>query len=101
LAPIAPPPLPEVALQGIVQDETAIAVLDVGGQVRFLKAGEALEGGWVLKSIQTATVVLRQGRREVVLTLGQTLPKETPREIPGERGLANTLPPFHSVILTP
>ncbi len=101
LAPIAPPPLPEVALQGIVLDDTAMAVLSVGGQVRFMKAGEVLEGGWVLFSIQTATVVLRQGSREVVLTLGQTLLKETPQENKSTRGVAETLPPFHSVTLQP
>ena len=105
LAPIAPPPMPEVALQGIVQDETAIAVLEVGGQTRFMKAGETLEGGWSLSRIQTATIVLRQGRREVILTLGQSLPKEAPAVVPQEnrdmRGIAQTLPPFHTVSLQP
>ena len=101
VAPVAPPPLPDVELQGIVQDETAMAVLAVGGQVRFLKAGEALEGGWFLARIQTATVVLRQGQREVVLTLGQTLLKETPQESKPVRGVADSLPPFHSVTLEP
>ncbi len=105
LAPIAPPPMPEVALQGIVQDDTAMAVLEIGGQSRFLKAGETLEGGWVLTRIQTATVVLRQGKREVVLTLGQSLPKEAPSMILQEnrdiRGFAQTLPPFHTVTLQP
>ena len=105
LAPIPPPPLPEVELQGIVQDETSMAVLAIGGQVRFLKAGEFLEGGWILFRIQTGAVVLRQGRREIVLTLGQTHQKETPKEMPLDhqdaRGIAETLPSFHNVTLVP
>jgi len=101
LAVIAPPPLPEVELQGIVQDETAMAVLAVGGQARFLKAGETLEGGWVVWSIQTSAVVLRQGRREVLLTLGQTHLKEAHQENRDVRGLAATLPSFHTVTLQP
>lgn len=101
LAPVAPPPLPEVELQGIVQDETAMAVLAIGGQVRFLKAGEMLEGGWVVSRIQTATVVLRQGTREVVLVLGQTHLKEAVQDNKGLRGVADSLPPFHSVTLEP
>lgn len=103
LASIPPPPMPDVSLQGIVQDETAMAVLQVGGQARFLKAGEKLEGGWYVAAIQTATVILRQGKREVTLILGQTMQKEAPP--PAEprdlRGLATTLPPFHNVTLEP
>lgn len=104
LAPIAPPPMPEVSLQGIVQDETAMAVLTVGGQAKFMKVGEKLDGGWVLIGIQTASVVLRQGRREVVLNLGQTLPRESPlvdHDVREVRGIATTLPPFHSTPLEP
>jgi hypothetical protein len=109
VASIAPPSLPDVELQGIVQDETAMAVLSVGGQARFMKAGETLEGGWILSRVQTATVVLRQGRREVVLTLGQTMPKEIPPKeslfkeaLPEHldvRKVAETLPPFHATLL--
>jgi len=101
---IPPPPMPDVSLQGIVQDGTAMAVLQVGGQARFLKAGEKLEGGWYIAAIQTATVILRQGKREVTLTLGQSLQKDPP-PLPAEtrdlRGLATTLPPFHNVTLEP
>jgi len=104
LAAIPPPPMPDVSLQGIVQDGTGMAVLQVGGQARFLKAGEKLEGGWYVAAIQTATVVLKQGKREVTLTLGQTLQKDPP-PLPAEtrdlRGLATTLPPFHNVTLEP
>jgi len=104
LAVIPPPPMPDVSLQGIVQDGTAIAVLQVGGQARFLKAGEKLEGGWYVAAIQTATVILKQGKREVTLTLGQALQKDPP-PLPAEtrdlRGLATTLPPFHNVTLEP
>jgi hypothetical protein len=101
LAPIMPPPLPEVELQGIVQDETAIAVLSVDGQSRFLKTGESLEGGWTLLRIQTSAVVLRQGKREVVLILGQPRQKETPQGTPDRKGIAETLPPFHTITLQP
>jgi len=104
LAAVPPPPMPDVSLQGIVQDGTAIAVLQVGGQARFLKAGEKLEGGWYVAAIQTATVILKQGKREVTLTLGQALQKDPP-PLPAEtrdlRGLATTLPPFHNVTLEP
>lgn len=109
LPKIAPPQLPDVELQGIVQDDAAIAVLNVGGQTRFLKAGQPLEAGWVVARIQTASVTLKQGLREVTLTLGQTMqkdpavstPKETPQETVGSHRLAETLPPFHSVSLQP
>ncbi|MCW3055023.1 MAG: hypothetical protein JWN14_4193 [Chthonomonadales bacterium] len=104
LAAIPPPPMPDVSLQGIVQDGTAMAVLQVGGQARFLKAGEKLMGDWYIAEIQTATVILKQGKREVTLTLGQTLQKDPP-PLPAEtrdlRGLATTLPPFHNVTLEP
>ncbi|MCW3095382.1 MAG: hypothetical protein JWL77_1000 [Chthonomonadaceae bacterium] len=101
LASIPPPSLPDVVLQGIVQDDTAIAVLDVGGQTRFLKVGQALEAGWILARIQTTTVTLRQGRREVLLMLGQTRPKDAAPERQESHGLAATLPPFHNVPLEP
>jgi hypothetical protein len=97
LASIPPPTLPDVSLQGIVQDDTAMAVLDVGGQTRFLKVGQALEAGWILARIQATTVTLRQGRREVLLMLGQTRAKDAAPERPESHGLAATLPPFHDV----
>jgi hypothetical protein len=97
LASIPPPTLPDVSLQGIVQDDTAMAVLDIGGQTRFLKVGQALEAGWILARIQATTVTLRQGRREVLLMLGQTRAKDAAPERQESHGLAATLPPFHDV----
>lgn len=101
LAPVGPPPLPEVELQGIVQDETAMAVLAIGGHVKFLQIGQTLGGSWVLVRIEASTVVLRQGRREVVLMLGQTLQKETPPQSLDVQKVADTLPPFHTMTLEP
>lgn len=112
LKPVPPTPvLPEVELQGIVLDETAMAVLNVGGKPRFLKMGETLEAGWIVYRIATSTVTLKQGRREVTLALGQTLqkdptpkesaPTELPQENPAVHRLATTLPSFHNMTLQP
>ncbi len=105
VAPIAPPPLPDVEFQGTVRDETAMAVLRVGGQTRFMQEGEMLEGGWSLVRIQTNSVLLRQGSREVVLTLGQSHIQEaqptSPAPAPVSEGMAGTLPPFRTVALKP
>ena len=103
---VPPPSMPDVELQGIVQDETSIAVLNIGGQARFVKVGESLEAGWSLARIQAGSVVLKQGPRLVVLNLGQTMLKETPtkeapQEAQGGRGIADTLPAFQSIALHP
>jgi hypothetical protein len=99
LAVVPPPPLLDVSLQGIVQDTTAMAVLETGGQMKFLKVGEGLQGGWYIIRIRATTVTLRQGRREVVLTVGQTIQKEAAPEPQDTHGIATTLPPFHKVTL--
>ncbi len=94
--PIAPPLLPEMELQGTVLDETAIAVLRVGGQTRFMQEGDLLEGGWALVRIHGSAVLLRKGRREIHLTVGQWRPQEMSPVNANAVGLTGAPPAFQA-----
>ena len=97
--PAAPFLLPDAELQGIVRDETAMAVVRIGDKVRYLREGESLGGGWVLFRIQSSEVLLRNGKQELVLTLGQSLQKETLSAEKGAGGASDAVSPPRTTTL--
>jgi hypothetical protein len=61
-APVPPPtPLTEVRLRGVIRGTPDLALILIAGQTYFLKAGDTVEGAWVVGEIKDNSVVLRSG----------------------------------------
>jgi hypothetical protein len=82
VAPVAPPPTPLIELKGVIPGEPAIAVMTVDGRTVHRQEGERLEGGLVVAKITETGVVLKQGRKNYSLDVGQSV-KPAPAPAPG------------------
>lgn len=70
--PVAPPPLPKIELKGVISGDPSIAVVNVEGQTSYRQEGETLPGNLRVVRITEAGIVLRHGRRNIVLEVGHS-----------------------------
>lgn len=70
--PVAPPPLPKIELKGVIAGDPSIAVVNVEGQTSYRQEGETLPGNLRIARITEAGIVLRNGRRNIVLEVGHS-----------------------------
>jgi hypothetical protein len=70
--PVAPPPLPKIELKGVISGEPSIAVVNVEGQTSYKQEGDALPGSLRIARISEAGIVLRHGKRNIVLEVGHS-----------------------------
>lgn len=67
------PPQPEIRLIGLVHGDPSVATLQVGGQMRIVRPGDALAKGWRLMSVDSETVTLRHDGAFIPLRVGGAL----------------------------
>ena len=61
-APAVPPtPLGDVRLRGIIRGTPDVALILLASHTYFLKAGDSVEGNWVVAEIKDNSVLLRCG----------------------------------------
>lgn len=72
IQPVAPPPLPKIELKGVITGDPSIAVVNVEGQTSYRQEGETLPGNLRIARITEAGIVLRLGRRNIVLEVGHS-----------------------------
>jgi hypothetical protein len=70
--PVAPPPLPTIELKGVISGEPSIAVVNIEGQTSYRQEGDTLPGNLRIARITEAGIVLRHGRRNIVLEVGHS-----------------------------
>jgi len=77
------PPLPAVALKGVITGDPAIAVVEIDGQTFYKQEGESLGHSLSLRKISEAGVVIQRslprGRKNYILAVGHSLPTGLPR----------------------
>lgn len=80
--PAATPVMQDIELQGIVTDETSVAIVRVGSSVRYLQAGASIDASTKLLRIKPGFIQIVQGAKKAKSTiyLGQTLSRGAPSE---------------------
>ncbi len=72
-APPAEPEYPNYQITGVVQGPNSVAILaDTDGRRRFVKQGDLLEEGWRVVSIQRGAIVLRKGKQQLTVRVGES-----------------------------
>ncbi|HXG24599.1 MAG TPA: hypothetical protein VNJ09_08610 [Chthonomonadales bacterium] len=80
---VSPPAAPVIELKGVIPGEPAIAVVNVGGQTVTRQEGEMVAEGYFIAKITEAGIVLKRGKRNILLNVGHsTQPEGTSRPGP-------------------